>query len=97
MFLEVVHQELGVVEKFLLVRGWLCCVEAIVLGGKKAWLRETLGVRVELGVGSLDDKARRTAVEVILATNEAIAGLDSPVEVAHLLAAEIDGQACAAA
>ena len=75
----------------------MCCVEAIVLGGKKAWLREGLGMSVELGVNSLDDETWRSAVEVILATNEASAGLDSPVEVAHLLAAEIDRQACAAA
>ena len=97
MFLEIVHQELGVVEKFLLVRGWLCRVEAIALGGKKARRGERLGMGVELGVDGLDDKTRRSAVEVILATNEAIAGLDSPVEVAHLLAAKINRQARAAA
>ena len=72
--------------------GQLRCVETIVLGRKKARLGERLGVGMELSVDGLNDNPRRSAVEVILATNEAIAGFDGPVEMAHLLAVEIDRQ-----
>ncbi len=85
------------IEKLLLVRVRLWCIEAIVLGGQKAWLGERLGLRVELGVDCLYDEARRSAGEVILAVDKPSAHLDSPVEVAHLLAAQEDSQPGAAA
>ncbi len=85
------------VEKLLLVRVRPGGIEPAVLGGHEPRPGERFRVGVELCMDGLDGETGCSAVEVILAADKLPAGRVRPVEMAHGVDAELDGQACAAA